>query len=343
MHAAAKWTALRRRGGLLAVTAVCLAFGAPVWAQLPQAHALRYGSATVSVDGQTMTIEQTTPVAKLDWQRFNIGKDDLVQIRQPTKDSVIVIRVPTLNSPESRMQIEGQVISNGRIYFVNPNGIRFEATSHVMVGGLVAAGMYLDDWEMTRPEPPGKLRAVFQRPVENHGMIVARDLVSLVSSDAVHQAGHIVAFSGRVELIQGWDAIFLNGDGTARDVDIGRTLPGVMKHSGTTTLPRGKVSVMTSGRDVQIGGRFVLFDGQLDMRMSAPPKFDAAVRGAKDIRMITPRPVPPWHFGHEPFGVSSLEAWRWEGTTVRLVGRKTDGRPDELILLPSNRRKTSEW
>jgi filamentous hemagglutinin family protein len=99
------------------------------------------GSAAITSSGSTMTINQTTNKAILNWQSFSIGKGETVNFVQPGAGSVALNRV--IGSDAS--SIYGNLNANGKVYLVNPNGVLFAPGSSVNVGGLVASTLKISD------------------------------------------------------------------------------------------------------------------------------------------------------------------------------------------------------
>ena len=105
---------------------------------LPTGGVVTAGQATINQGGSasnpSLTINQSTNRAAIDWSTFNIGQNGTVQFVQPDKNSSTLNRVLDTNAS----QIFGNLTSNGQIFLINPNGVVFGATASVDVGGLVA-------------------------------------------------------------------------------------------------------------------------------------------------------------------------------------------------------------
>ena len=95
------------------------------------------GSASwaVSGSGSTLTVNQTSASAILNWLSFNISKDGTVHFVQPSSSSVALNEIYDSNPT----QIFGALSANGKIFLINQNGIIFGAGAQVNVGGLVAS------------------------------------------------------------------------------------------------------------------------------------------------------------------------------------------------------------
>src|SRR5215469_9749848 len=99
------------------------------------------GTATAVTSGNTLTINQTTNQAILNWQSFNVSADGHVTFNQPGASSVALNRI----FQASPSEIFGQVTANGQIYLVNQNGFVFGSSAKVNVGGLLASTLNITD------------------------------------------------------------------------------------------------------------------------------------------------------------------------------------------------------
>jgi filamentous hemagglutinin len=101
------------------------------------------GSPTVTAvqSGNTLTINQSSNNAILNWASFNVSADGKVTFNQPSATSIALNRI-FQNTPSA---IFGQVSANGQIYLVNPYGFVFGATAQVNAAGLIASTLGISD------------------------------------------------------------------------------------------------------------------------------------------------------------------------------------------------------
>ncbi len=167
-------------------------------AALPQEHVVHAGRVRVETAGTTMTIDQTSMAAKLDWRSFDIARDHAVRIKQPGPDAFIVNRI---TGPDPS-RIDGALSADGRVYLVNPNGILFGPESKVDVGSLFAAGSRLGDAAMKGERVPAQL-GTRAAQVTHAGLIMVRDggVASLQGSRVEMKTGSsIEAFGATVKI-----------------------------------------------------------------------------------------------------------------------------------------------
>ncbi|MCX8502163.1 MAG: filamentous hemagglutinin N-terminal domain-containing protein, partial [Alphaproteobacteria bacterium] len=85
------------------------------------------GNATISASGLVTTVNQSTDRAVIDWQSFNLSQNETARFLVPSDSSATLNRI----TGGGVSTISGSVESNGTVYFSNPNGLVFDATSRV--------------------------------------------------------------------------------------------------------------------------------------------------------------------------------------------------------------------
>lgn len=135
-------TSLRRRV-LLGLTAALLHFGGtlpagaePLPGALPTGGQVADGTASISQEGQVMSIVQTTDKAILDWGTFHVGRNATVNFYQPNMAASTLNRVAAAGGLS---EIYGKVNSVGSVILINPNGILFAGGSEVNAAGIIAS------------------------------------------------------------------------------------------------------------------------------------------------------------------------------------------------------------
>lgn len=123
---------------LLTTTALLAALWSAATA-LPQGGQVVGGNATITQpNASTLTINQSSNRAMIDWQGFDIGSGEGVNFYLPGADGITLNRIYSANGHGSASQIYGNLSSNGQLFLYNPQGILFGAGSQVNVGGLLA-------------------------------------------------------------------------------------------------------------------------------------------------------------------------------------------------------------
>lgn len=95
------------------------------------------GSGSISQSGLTTAIKQNSAALAIDWNSYNVGRNEIVNYIQPGAASIALNRI--IGGGAS--QIHGQINANGQVVLVNPNGVFFGQSSSINVGGLIASGL----------------------------------------------------------------------------------------------------------------------------------------------------------------------------------------------------------
>ena len=152
-------------------------------------------------DDKTMVINQKTDRLALDWQKFNIAKDEKVHFDQNSKSAIAVNRVVG----DGRSIIDGSLSATGNAFVINPNGVLFGKNSSVDVGGLVASTANVTDEDM-RKFTQGKgdlglqIAAGREASVINAGTIKAEGGLVALHATTVENTGTIANEGGTTAL-----------------------------------------------------------------------------------------------------------------------------------------------
>ena len=221
---------------------------------LPTDGQVAAGQATIQqTNSTTLTIQQATDKAILNWNSFSIAGNEAVHFVQPSISAIALNRVIGVDSSV----ILGQLQSNGRIFLINPNGILFGAGAQINVGGLLATTLQIrdDDFMAGRylfaQDPLKSLKSVVNQgtiQVSDHGFVV-------LAAPGVSNEGMIVANLGTAILASGKTVtVDLMGDGLINYAISGKILDQV-------TGPDGKLlssAVSNSGTIQADGGQVIL-------------------------------------------------------------------------------------
>ncbi|MBS2038539.1 filamentous hemagglutinin N-terminal domain-containing protein, partial [bacterium] len=188
---------IRKRATLLAGL---LALGGRAWA-LPEGGQVQAGNVQTQAAGNTMTIQQMSDRAIINWNGFSIGANELVNVLQPNQAAILLNRVVG----QDPSQILGQLNANGNIWLLNPNGILFGAGAQINVGGLLASTLNLSDRDFLAgkynfTQSPDKPLASIVNQGELH---VAPNGYLILAAPLVSNEGLIVANLGKVALLAG--------------------------------------------------------------------------------------------------------------------------------------------
>lgn len=178
------------------------------------------GSATATQTGSTLSVNQTTSTATLNWSSFNIGVGGKVVFVQPSSTSVALNRIFDSN-PSS---IFGALNANGQVYLINANGFLFGTGAAVNVGGLMASSLNMTDANFAS------------------GLLAAGQSGKSILQPFVDSSGNVVS-----------GAITVQPGATLTAADGGRLLLAApnITNGGTLTAPDGQV-IMAAGQTLYL-------------------------------------------------------------------------------------------
>ncbi len=278
---------------------------------LPQNGTTAAGSALINVNGNVMTIDQTTQAALINWSSFDIGAGNKVQFNQGLGSQATAINVVTGSSGSV---ISGELTSNGQVFLINPAGITFTSGASVNVGGLLASTL--------SPGTPGLLDANGVSPtfqlagggtgavVSNNGgtLSAASGGISLIGG-AVSNTGIISAASGNINLVAAGAAMVLNGVSSSGSPQLLFLPTSVGTFAGTGINNSGVLSARSismnalmgpglSSTGINAGGTIIANaidagDGSLTIRSSAPVALSNAAITAGSVAVAGASVVGP--------------------------------------------------
>ncbi|UJJ30659.1 YDG domain-containing protein [Halopseudomonas maritima] len=225
-----------------------LLFAAPgsvLAASLPQNGQVIAGDVSISQPGEhTLTIEQGSNKAIIDWQSFSIGEGNTVNFDQNSSAAVALNRV-TGNDPSA---IYGNLNATGKVFLVNQNGVLFAEGANVNVGGLVASTLDIDNQDFV--DGNYRFEGNGNQAVINRGAIQADGGAVVMLGGQVSNEGVIRANLGSVAMAAG-EKIQLDfaGDGLINlTIEQGK-LNALVQNHGAIQADGGSVYLTTHAAD----------------------------------------------------------------------------------------------
>ena len=251
--------ALRRK---VLTVAVASCFATAAYAN-PTGPSVASGSATFQSVGKSLTITNS-PNAIINWQGFSINRDEATRFLQQNAVSAVLNRVIGAEASS----ILGQLLSNGKVYLINPNGIFIGGGSVIDVAGFVASTLKLSDNDFLAgrfkfDEQIGAGRIVNQGTIKTQ----AGGIVYLIAAN-VENNGVITSPTGEVILAAGKSVQIVNPaspdvrveinapEGEAVNVSSIIAEGGRIGMFGTIVRQKGLVSANSAAVDAR--GRVVL-------------------------------------------------------------------------------------
>jgi filamentous hemagglutinin family protein len=187
----------------------------------PEGLVVADGSAQIVSGGAPdCLLIETGRSAVIDWDSFSIAPSETVQFFQPDATSAVLNRV--VGSETSHLM--GQLLSNGAVYLVNPNGIVIGSEAHIATAGFIASTLDIVG-DFTKEIV---LQGESGESVVNQGTIRSLDGDIFLIARKVENEGSLVTHQGRQGLLSGHD-ILIRSEGAPEvrirgDIEIQREL-----------------------------------------------------------------------------------------------------------------------
>ena len=218
----------------------------PATTTLPSGYQVTAGSASISQAGNTLTVQENSQRAAINWQTFSIGSNGTVNFVQPNSSAVVLNRVVG----NETSVIAGALHANGQVFLLNSNGMLFTRGALVNTGGIVASTLSMSDSDFMAGHTTFTSNGS-HASVINQGTITAADggYVALLGNQVINQ-GVITARLGTAILAAG-DQISLNLNGTSLvNVVINKgTLDALVSNQQAIYADGGLVVLTAKGAD----------------------------------------------------------------------------------------------
>ena len=223
---------------LLFITTARIALLPPALYANPVGEQVAAGSATFQRVGNSLTVQQGTDRAVINWNQFSIGAGETTKFVMPSASSAALNRVLSGN-PSA---IYGNLQANGHLFLINPAGILVGPGGTINTASFIASTRNVSDEAFMRGGDlqflgdstasilnQGKLEAssgdvfLIAQRVENEGQIMAKDgTVGLVSGTQVSlQSAGPQHFKVRLADVPDETKVKKDGDGVADVVNGG--------------------------------------------------------------------------------------------------------------------------
>ncbi|MCF6281081.1 MAG: filamentous hemagglutinin N-terminal domain-containing protein [Candidatus Polarisedimenticolaceae bacterium] len=149
------------------------------------------GSGTISTPNTTTTlIQQNSNSMVVEWQSFNVDRQELVRFEQPDASSAVLNRILDQNPS----QIFGRIEANGKVFLANPNGFIFGKTAVINVSSFFAVAKEISASRFMR----GDYSEIFSDYAEA-GQVINEGIISAETGGTVFLSGSVVNNSGIIK------------------------------------------------------------------------------------------------------------------------------------------------
>ncbi|MDR3493822.1 MAG: filamentous hemagglutinin N-terminal domain-containing protein, partial [Ancalomicrobiaceae bacterium] len=210
---------------------------------LPTGGTVTVGTANIQTGAHSVTVNQISSAAIIDWSSFSIGAGNQVSFNNGT--GATLSRV----TGNITSEIAGSLNATGSLYLVNPAGVVVTSSGQVMTGGtFVASTQNVTDAQFLG-------RGALEFSGTSTAAIVNNGLISSSTGDValiarkVENAGTITAPNGTIGLVSGYDVLMSEAAGPDGkfQVKVGGSDTGVI-NSGT--LKAAEIEMRANGGNV---------------------------------------------------------------------------------------------
>ncbi len=169
----------------------------------PTGGAVVAGGATIGSAGKTLTINQSSNLAIINWQTFSIASGETTKFFVPTSSSATLNRVLGGN-PSA---IFGTLSSNGQLFLINPAGIVVGAGGRIDTAGFLGSTLNVSDDAFLKG---GSLTfsGASTAAIDNQGTINGSNGDVYLIASQVSNEGALTAPKGNVGLAAGSSVLY---------------------------------------------------------------------------------------------------------------------------------------
>ncbi len=233
-----------------------------LFAELPTGSTTISGDVSLNTDDQTLTIQQQSDQAIIEWNSFNIGENNTVTFNQPSAAASALNRVISGNPTT----LAGVLNANGKVFVVNENGVYFTPTATINAHSFAASTLALSNDDFLNNKLLFKLDDVdniFSSIVHKGSITTLDGGFTALLGGAVDNEGTINANLGKIGIGAGKEiTLDLSGDKflqvsipfneaiTLLDQNA-EELSTIINHAGTSTGNRIDIDVGAAKNVVQ--------------------------------------------------------------------------------------------
>jgi filamentous hemagglutinin family protein len=264
------------------ILALSASFPGRSMADLPVAGSIMEGAGAIAVNGNSMTVTQSTSRMAIDWQSFNIGTGHAVEFIQPTTSAAALNRVVGADVST----IQGNLRANGQVFLLNPNGILFTPTAQVNVGGLVGSTLNISnaDFMAGRLSFGGSSAA----SIINQGNLQAASggTVALIAARIINEPGASVTVDGGQVLLGAGNKVTLDMGGPVRIKVEQGALQALIEQGGAVRADGGLIYM--TAKSAEALGRTVINHTGVSRAQTAVSGDDGAIylMGGMDVDSV---------------------------------------------------------
>jgi filamentous hemagglutinin family protein len=179
----------------------------PVYANLPTGAQVVHGNVAITQAGGAMNIQQASRNAIVNWQSFNIGAGNRVQINQGGANAAMLARVVGGDAS----QLLGSLKADGKLFLINQRGVIVGEGATIDTAGFMASTLDVSDAEFLAGGAM-TFKGDSDAGIVNLGKITASEGNVMLFAHTVKNAGEISAPKGTAALAAGTEMFLASPD-----------------------------------------------------------------------------------------------------------------------------------
>lgn len=223
----------------------------PIALSAPTGGVVVDGSGSITQTTGNTQVNQVSDRLSLEWDTFNVGRNERVQFVQPGADAIALNRILDSNGS----QILGRIDANGQVILMNPNGILFGRDAVVNVGGLVASGLSINSDDFMNGD------FVFSAVDGTTGTVVNRGIINAALGGNIALLGKSVTNQGLISAELGHVALAAGSEAVVTFDDQG--LLGVRIDQATLAEELGTASAVNNSGTIEAKGGKILLNASV--------------------------------------------------------------------------------
>lgn len=230
------------KGGKISLVVSSFLAGTTLSFAAPSGGVVTSGDANISQAGKVTNISQSTQKASINWNKFDIASDEIVNFKQPNSSSITLNRVVG----NEKSIINGALNANGQVWIINSNGVLFGKGASINTSGLLATTKDISDADFQAGNYNFKGNS--KESVINLGTIDVINSGSVIlAANEVRNEGTIKAIRGKIHLAGADEyTVNLNGNSLVNLTVNKGVLDALVKNSGTIISNGGEVYLTTN-------------------------------------------------------------------------------------------------
>ena len=224
----------RRNRAFLMLFCIMLNFCVPLAVAGPEGAQVASGQVTFQQSGLNTTVTASDK-AIVNYRSFDIAQPEVVRFVQPGSDASVLNRILSANPTN----IDGTLLANGRVFFVNPAGVYIGEGAMINVNQLVASGLNISNSDFLN----GRYNFIGgEGAVVNRGSILAKK--AYLIGERITNSGNIRCPDGYVVMAAG-ERVFVgeSGSNLMIETDAPATARTADPIEGSRILNEGSVEV----------------------------------------------------------------------------------------------------